>query len=71
MREQECFNELDEDDAVEAMLQEYLSSSSEEEVLQWGGSRKGKAPNKERDFARAHQKLVGDYFNGQVALPEN
>jgi hypothetical protein len=30
----------------------------------WGGSQPGKAPNKQRDFEAAYQKLKRQYFNG-------
>ena len=43
--------------ALEAM-------DTEEEEVQWGGSKKGKAPNKPRDFQGAYDRLVGNYFKG-------
>ena len=43
---------------------EFALSSEEEEESKWGGSRKGRAPNKKRDFAAAYQGVVRDYFNG-------
>ena len=51
------------DDALEVLMQDLLSSSDEEEAS-FGGSRVGKAPNKNRDFAGAYNKLVKDYFSG-------
>ncbi len=58
--------EMMDDDGLDAFLMDLLSSSNEdeEEQKQWGGSRKGRAPNKERDFAGAYAKLVKDYFSG-------
>ena len=35
---------------------------------QWGGSKKGKAPNVERDFVGAYKKLVNHYFSGEDSL---
>lgn len=34
----------------------------------WGGSRPGKAPNKERDFDMAYNKLLKDYFSGDQSV---
>ena len=34
----------------------------------WGGSKKGKAPNIDRDFVGAHKKLVHHYFSGPQSL---
>lgn len=34
----------------------------------WGGSVKGKAPNKDRSFEQAHQRLVEHYFSGEDSL---
>jgi hypothetical protein len=44
------------------------SSPDEEEVLLWGGSRPGKAPNKNRDFVGAHKTLVKHYFSGEGSV---
>jgi Plant transposon protein len=35
---------------------------------QWGGSKKGKARNKERDFAAAYHRLVQQYFSGTESV---
>ena len=56
------------DAAVEAMLVELASSSDEEIEDSRGGSRPGKAPNKNRDFVGAFSKLVNDYFNGTESV---
>ena len=48
------------DDVVDAMLLELLSSSDEEEKEKHGGSMPGKVPNKKRDFQGAHNKLIED-----------
>jgi hypothetical protein len=62
-------NELDEDEIVERMIQELMSSSDEEEEEgKWGGSREGRAPNKLRDFAGAYAKIVKDYFSGRESV---
>ena len=51
-------------DVDEELLEELFDeSSSDEEETE--GKRKGKAPNKERDFVMAHAQLVHDYFNGR------
>jgi hypothetical protein len=44
------------------------SSSDDEEVVRWGGSKPGKAPNKNRDFVGAYQKLIEHYFSGQESV---
>lgn len=38
------------------------------EVTNWGGSVKGKKPNKNRGFVAAYKKLVGDYFSGSDSV---
>jgi hypothetical protein len=62
--------ELEADEFINDILNEVVSSSEEEEEAppSWGGSRKGRAPNKPRDFAAAHAKVVGDYFNGADSI---
>jgi hypothetical protein len=35
---------------------------------QWGGSRPGRAPNKDRNFARADKLLREYYFSGEASL---
>jgi hypothetical protein len=53
------------DDMMNAILMELFSSSEEEDNdTQWGRSRKGRSPNKDRDFAAVHAKLIKDDFNG-------
>ena len=49
----------------EVMLGAFNDSASEEEEKQWGGSRQGKAPNKDRDFQDAYNRFVRMYFNGR------
>lgn len=56
------------DEAVASFVEVMMSSSDEEEGGSWGGARKGKAPNKERDFALAYSQLVKDYFNGRDSV---
>ena len=46
----------------------FESSSDEEEEIKWGGSRKGKAPNKKRDFLGAYERVVKFYFNGRESV---
>jgi hypothetical protein len=58
--------EMEMDDVIESMVEELLSSSDEE--MTWGGSRKGKQPNKNRNFTQAYQKVVEDYFNGRESV---
>ena len=61
--------EREDDEVLEALIEELASSSDEEEDKRpWGGSKKGKAPNKNRDFASAYAKLVKDYFNGADSI---
>ena len=43
------------------------SSSDEDEPRQWGGSKKGRAPNKARDFLGAAAQLES-YFNGRDSV---
>jgi hypothetical protein len=45
-----------------------MSEEGEETPAVWGGSRPGKAPNKNRDFMGAHAKLVEHYFSGEESL---
>jgi hypothetical protein len=45
-------------------IEEALSSEDEVEVL----VKRKRAPNKERDFVEAHQKLMRDYFNGPESV---
>jgi hypothetical protein len=40
------------------------TSEEEDDKPKWGGSRPGKAPNKNRDFKAAHANLKKHYFNG-------
>ena len=56
-------DEMDIDDLVSNIILD--SSSDEEENRQWGGSREGRAPNKERDFIAANERVVKNYFNGR------
>jgi hypothetical protein len=72
------FNAIHEDDGIEtAVLQGVVaatltavleSSDEDEEETQWGGSRPGKAPNKTRDFVRAYERLVSQYFQGVESI---
>jgi hypothetical protein len=71
------YSSIHEDDGIEATVlqgvvatvEEVLESSDEdEEETQWGGSRPGKAPNKMRDFERAYQRLLSQYFNGVESI---
>ena len=56
--------EREQDEILNMLVDELVSSSDEEEPASWGGSRPGKAKNKNRNFAAAYSKLVQDYFNG-------
>ena len=49
------------DDVMEA-------EEEEEEDAQWGGSSVGKAPNKQRDFAGAYDRLMRQYFSGDESV---
>ena len=58
-----------EDDAFDAMIMDVLmSEDEEEEPKQWGGSKEGRAPNKNRNFPKAYAKLVEDYFSGHQSV---
>ena len=59
--------DADDEEILQILIDELMDSDSDEEV-QWGGSRKGKAPNKNRDFAKAYADLVADYFSGQDSV---
>ena len=67
--------EIEADNMLNAIVMELLSLLEEEEEEEededenkWGGSRKGRSPNKERDFAEAYARLVKDYFNGSASV---
>jgi hypothetical protein len=73
------FSSTDEKKAIEAVMQstEALCHAAslfleerlfEEEQNKVGGSKPGKAPNKDRDFAMAHDRLVQDYFSGENSI---
>jgi hypothetical protein len=57
--------EIDNDEFVIAMAEQLMSSSDEEDERQWGGSRKGREQNKDRDFLAAYNQVMKDYFNGR------
>ena len=40
----------------------------DEDMAVWGGSKVGKAPNKERNFEASYEKLVKDYFSGAASV---
>jgi hypothetical protein len=42
--------------------------SMEEESRAWGGSGKGKSPNKKRNFERAYAIVKEQYFNGEESI---
>jgi len=54
-----------EDKAIAAVVHAILSRDDEE--ANWGGSRPGKAPNKDREFEVAYERLVKDYFSGEAS----
>ena len=56
----------EEEEAVVRIVEMLLDSSSEdeEEDKVWGGSRPGRAKNKNRDFLGAHQRFMTNYFSG-------
>jgi len=75
------FNENEGDEAMHHFLEEEMefdnnicqilyNDSSDEDCQQseWGGSKKGKAPNKKRDFQGAYDKLVRQYFSGRDSI---
>jgi hypothetical protein len=50
--------------AALAACEHYMMIVDEEdEVNTWGGSKKGKAPNKKRNFEESYNNLIRDYFN--------
>jgi hypothetical protein len=53
---------------IAASIEEDDEMSKAEETPAWGGSRPGKAPNKNRDFMGAQKKLVEHYFSGEESL---
>ncbi len=58
-------------DALISMAAAYLAEellAKESEQQKWGGSSCGKAPNMERNFQEAHDRLVLQYFNGAKSL---
>ena len=57
-------------DAAMSFIDESEEEEEEEEEEQrkWGGSRPGKAPNKNRDFEKAHATVVKHYFSGTQSL---
>ena len=57
------------DDEVDIYITRSVSDQSE--VVKHGGSRKGKLPNKNRDFAAGHDRLYNDYFNTSTVYDEN
>ena len=55
--------------AAHAVTQVVTSQSDDTETKQpWGGSKRGQAPNADRDFVGAYQKLVHYYFSGNDSL---
>jgi hypothetical protein len=62
-----------EDDLVVGIVSSALAHlagelEEEDEPRQWGGSHRGKAPNKNRDFTKAHEQLVANYFSGDQSI---
>ena len=57
--------EIQDDDIDIDMI---FESSSEEEETKVGGSRKGRAPNKKRDFVGAYHRVVNHHFNGRESV---
>ena len=53
---------------IQMMEDEEDLSLNNNNKQKWGGSRPGKAPNKERDFDMAYNKLVKDYFSGDESV---
>jgi hypothetical protein len=53
--------EMDFDDYINSAIME---TSSDKEQPRNSGSRKGKSPNKNRDFVGAYNRVVLNYFNG-------
>jgi hypothetical protein len=62
--------EMEVDEVPNHLVLELLSSSEEEdeEDRQWGGSKPGRAPSKQWDFAGACAKVVNDCFNGVASV---
>ena len=62
----------DNEEVLEFLMMELASSSDEEcydeDTPKHGGSAVGRAPNKARDFAGAHARLMKDYFNGSDSV---
>ena len=53
---------------IASSIEEDGEMSEAEETPVWGGSRPGKAPNKNRDFVGAHKKLAEHYFSGEESV---
>jgi hypothetical protein len=53
---------------IAAAVEEDDEMSDADETPVWGGSRPGKAGNKNRDFMGAHKKLVEHYFSGEESV---
>ena len=51
-----------------AAVEEDDEMSDADETPVWGGSRPGKARNKDRDFMGARKKLVEHYFSGKESV---
>jgi len=68
----ELVEDNDNDAVLEYLMMELASSEEEDEDeaarRQHGGSILGRAPNKARDFAGAHARLMKDYFNGSDSV---
>lgn len=60
--------EIDDGIIEVVLLGALLDDSSDEDESTWGGSRPGKSPNKERDFAGAYEQLTRDYFSGEESI---
>lgn len=53
--------------AATALL-EYDNMIPDINAKTWGGSRPGKAPNKDRNFIAAYEQLIKDYFSGSESV---
>jgi len=59
-----AINFIAESQATGAMLSVDSSSDSSDEQSSWGGSKKGRAANKARNFHQAKERLMRQYFSG-------
>jgi hypothetical protein len=57
----QLWEDEDEDDSDDSTDEENVDTT-------WGGSLKGRSPNKPRDFTQAYDTVIGHYFSGDASL---